>query len=54
MNYCLEPPSETPVIHTEIEKRFHNEIINHKNFNVKYDWFVDVKISKKVVPAHVV
>ena len=31
MNYCLDPPSETPVIHTEIERRFYNKIINHKN-----------------------
>ena len=27
MNYCLDPPSETPVIHTEIERRFHDKII---------------------------
>ena len=42
----LDPPSEFPVIHTENE-RFHNKIINHKNFNVENDWFADVKKSKK-------
>ena len=43
----LDPPSELPVIHTGNERRFHDKIINHKNFNVKNDWFVDVKKSKK-------
>ena len=45
----LDPPSERPVIHTGNERRFHDKIINHKNFNVKNDWFVDVKkIEKKL------
>ena len=43
----LDPPSELLVIHTENERRFHDKIINHKKFNVKYDWFVAVKKSKK-------
>ena len=38
----LDPPSELPVIHTENERRFHDKTINHKNFDVKYDWFVNV------------
>ena len=28
----LDPPSELPVVHTENERRFHDKIINHKNF----------------------
>ena len=43
----LDPPSELPVIHTENDRRFHDKIINHKNFSVKNDWFVDVKKLKK-------
>ena len=31
----LDPPSEHPVIHTENDRRFHDLIINHKNFSVK-------------------
>ena len=43
----LDPPSEPPVMHTENKRRFHEKIINHKNFNVRNDWFVDAKKLKK-------
>ena len=43
----LDPPGELIVIHTENERKFHDKIINNKSFNVKNDWFFDVKKSKK-------
>ena len=48
MNYLsLDSPSELPVIYTENERRIHEKINNHENFNVMNDWFADVRKLKK-------